>query len=216
MNPDYRLIIFDLDGTLVDTMGGFADIAGDIVARTYRLPFEEARKKYLETSGVPFFQQLRILFPADPRNAEAARIFEAEKVAVFTRATISESTLETIHRLKDSGYRTAISSNNFHPLVREFVHRENVPVDVALGFRPGFSKGAPHFDYLADYFRLEKSEMLFVGDSLQDARIAQQNDISFVGKLGTFGERDFTAVANPHPIPTISEIHELISLLEEK
>lgn len=216
MTVSPKLIIFDLDGTLIDTMGGFADIAGELIAGNYGWSFERGRKRYLETSGIPFLQQLNLLFPQDERNAAVAAAFEKRKISSFTRESISEKTRETLHWLRDHGFRTAISSNNHHLLVKEFVHRENVPVDRCLGFKENFCKGRPHFEYLKDYFKIHLAEMLFVGDSLKDAEIAMSNRVSFVGKAGTFSEIDFKAISNSHYLPVISEIHEIVNLLEVK
>jgi len=214
-NKQFELIIFDLDGTLINTMGGFADIAGELIARNYGWSFERGRKRYLETSGVPFFQQLEILFPNNASNASVAASFEARKVASFREEAMPNGTMETLQRLRDRGYRTAISSNNSSSLVREFVQRHNVQVDISLGFRPGFAKGHAHFDYLSKYFGVPGAQMLFIGDSLTDARIARECGITFVGKTGTFDKTDFRTVENGQIIPVIHNIYELITLLEE-
>lgn len=209
-----RLIIFDLDGTLIDTMGGFADIAGELIKVHYGWTFEAGRKRYLETSGIPFFQQLELLLPAHENNQMVAELFEKKKLAAFMRETVSEKTLETLQTLRDLEIRTAISSNNFHPLVKEFVHRENVAIDLALGFRRNFCKGRPHFHYIRKYFGMRLSEMLFIGDSLKDATIAFENNVRFVAKLGTFADADFKANCNSRFLPTIYEISEILDLLE--
>jgi phosphoglycolate phosphatase-like HAD superfamily hydrolase len=209
-----RLIVFDLDGTLVDTMGAFADIAGGLISEHYGWSFEQGRRCYLETSGVPFFQQLEILFPNEPRNNAVSERFEKRKIASFMRETISEKALETLHTLKDREIFTAISSNNFDPLVKEFVHRENVPVDLALGFKENFSKGTSHFGYLRDYFGIAKTEMIFVGDSLKDAQLAAQNRVKFIAKIGTFSESDFLAEKHASLLGTIYEIHEILEIME--
>ncbi|RMF62325.1 MAG: HAD family hydrolase [Calditrichaeota bacterium] len=215
MNQKPRLIVFDLDGTLIDTMGSFADTAGQLIREHYGWTFEAGRKGYLETSGIPFFQQLEVLFPRDERNGRVAELFEKMKIENFLAERVSTKTLETLHALRDLEIRTAISSNNFHDLVKEFVHRENVPVDLALGFKPDFAKGIQHFDHLRRYFNIPFKEMVFVGDSLSDARKAKQVGIRFVAKLGTFTEADFRQNVNTVFFPVIWEIYELLDLLEE-
>jgi phosphoglycolate phosphatase-like HAD superfamily hydrolase len=215
MTSKIRLIIFDLDGTLIDTMGSFADIAGELLAKFYDLSFEEGRKRYLETSGIPFFQQMEILFPQNQKNKTTVELFERMKVSSFMNESISEKTLEILHALRDREIRTAISSNNFHSLVREFVHRENVPVDLALGYKPNFSKGRPHFEYIREYFGIPFENVLFVGDSLSDAQRASENRIQFIAKIGTFGECDFKKLENDTQyMASIYEIYEILDILE--
>jgi phosphoglycolate phosphatase-like HAD superfamily hydrolase len=209
-----RLVIFDLDGTLVDTMGAFADIAGELVNRHYGWSFERGKKAYLETSGIPFFQQLELLFPGSTENDRVGRLFEKRKISHFMNATISEKTLETLHTLRDLQIRTAISSNNFHDLVRDFVRRENVPVDLALGYKPNFAKGLDHFEHIRTYFAIPFEESVFVGDSLSDARKAYEQRIEFVAKIGTFTEADFRQEFNSRFQPMIYEVYEILDLLE--
>ncbi len=216
MSRPIDAIIFDLDGTLIDTMGGFADLAGELIAREFGLSFEESRSSYLETSGIPFHQQLEVLFPGRPENAGVAASFETRKVAIFLRESVSDGTIETLYWLKDRGYHTAISSSNGERLVRDLVQRERIPVDVSLGYAQGFSKGAHHFGYVREFLGLRPGAMLFVGDSLRDARIAMDNGVPFLGKVGTFRRRDFARLDQTPPVPTIDEIPGIIPYLEKR
>lgn len=216
MRENIKAVIFDLDGTLINTMGSFADLAGKLISSHYGCSFEQGRQKYLKSSGIPFSFQLEVLFPGDARNPIVAEMFESQKISLFNRETVSENALETLYWLKENGYRTAISSNNFHYLVEEFVQRENIPVDVYLGYKKGFLKGYAHFHYLEECLGMTLSDMLFIGDSLKDAQIARENGVSFLGKIGTFTRDEFRAIENSHPIETIREIHEVVSYLEEK
>ena len=60
-NP-FEALIFDLDGTLVPTMQGFAKIAADVIHEHFQWDRSRAHEAYLQTSGIPFFQQLECLF----------------------------------------------------------------------------------------------------------------------------------------------------------
>ncbi len=86
-----RAFLFDFDGTLVDTMDGFADIAGRVIHEVHpEMSFKEARANYMKTSGAPFFQQCEILFPGHSTNAEKVRIFEEEKQVGFFKQKFSD------------------------------------------------------------------------------------------------------------------------------
>ena len=188
-----QLLIFDLDGTLVDTMGDYADKAAALIVEHYGRPRDEARRRYFETSGLPFAQQLEQMFPGEPCNTEVAQMFESWKDGYLTNVTLSFETEQLLCAWRHAGFRVAISSNNLQPYVRRLA--TCWPVDAALGYRAkdGFGKGEPHFQKLEQHFGFPRDQMLFIGDSPNDARIAVQCQVPFLALLtGEFAEGDFS------------------------
>ena len=206
-----KAYLFDFDGTLVDTMPGFADIAAEIINRfNPEISVKKARGMYLETSGNPFFQQLEIITPGDPKNPEKAKIFEETKIEGFFKSSFTDEVRHTINTLRAEGHIAGIASNNFQELIDMFVRNENLEFDIVLGFREGFEKGKAHFDFVRDKFNLEKMDLTFVGDSLKDAEKAFNYGIKFIGICGTFIRDDFLKYRND--IVTIESIKELLYL----
>lgn len=200
-----RVVMFDLDGTLVDTMGGFADIAAEVMASRHGVEWAWARGKYLETSGLPFCKQLEVIFPGHAMNGEASDEFEARKLAVCEATAMDARTIEGLERLRGLGLKLVVSSNTGQTVVDSFVERERFRFDLALGFDPaqGLGKGRPHVERALATFGVAREELLFVGDSLKDADLADECGVPFVGRLGTFREVDFrrrdaAAVCVPH------------------
>ena len=59
--------LFDFDGTLVDTMGGYADLAGGLIHEAFpEITAEKGRELYIRTSGIPFIQQMELIRPGKP------------------------------------------------------------------------------------------------------------------------------------------------------
>lgn len=204
-----RAYLFDFDGTLVDTMSGFADIAARVINQfNPEISRERARERYLETSGNPFFQQLEIITPGDPNNREKARIFEETKIEGFFNSFFTTEVRDTINMLRAQGHIAGIASNNFQELIDRFVANEKLDFDIVLGFREGFEKGPMHFNFVREKFCLEKEDLTFVGDSLKDAEKAFSYGIRFVGICGTFKRSDFLKVRSD--IVTIQSIKELL------
>ena len=53
-------------------------------------------------------------------------------------------------------------------------------VDNVLGWRPGFEKGKDPFNFVNSKYKLSNSDIVFIGDSVTDARRARTNNIYFL------------------------------------
>lgn len=208
-----KLVIFDFDGTLVDSMNGFADIAAKIMHQIYETPISTARRLYIETSGLPFFQQLEQIYPGNEHNSIAAKQFETEKLKDYYNKKIYPDAIKATKLLRDRGILTATSSNNFQDVVEEFIKKSGLKLDFTLGYKTeSFCKGIPHFKHLMDCTGIGREEMLFVGDSLKDADKAADFDIDFIGKTGLFNEGEFKK-HSPKSL-VINDLNELTVIVE--
>jgi phosphoglycolate phosphatase-like HAD superfamily hydrolase len=212
-----RIVAFDFDGTVVDSMGGFADLASELLAREHGVTRAEGRGMYLRTSGLPFSEQLEELFPGDRRNRRLALEFEERKLAGFHARTYFPDVKPGLDFLRSLGLKLAVCSNNSQENVDTFVeaHREptGVTFDHVLGLRPGgFVKGRPHFDHLLAAEQATKDNLLLVGDSLKDVKKARAYGIRFLGRLGTFSNADFHL--HFPGVPVVRSFHELRSLFK--
>lgn len=207
-----RLLVFDLDGTLVPTMDDYADFAAKLMERHFGTPFAQARRDYFRTSGLPFEQQLRQLYPANSATDAIAQRFEAWKEDYLRNIDLPAETTAQLQAWRREGYGIAISSNNLETYV-ERVARD-WPVDIALGFRAGdgqtppFAKGEAHFRLLERRFGVSREAFLFIGDSPNDARIAKMGRVPFRALLtGHFTAADFESlVPGTRTITRIAEI----------
>ncbi len=208
-----RAVLFDLDGTLVDTMPAFADLAAEVMAARHGLDHGLARRRYLETSGLPFVQQLELIVPAHPASAAASAEFEARKLAVCRSTSMDARTVAGLEALRALGLALVVSSNTGQDVVDEFTAREPLRFDLALGFDParGLAKGLPHIERALAALGIARESLLFVGDSLRDGDLAEQAGVPFVGRLGTFTVDDFRR-RDPHAI-TVAHVDELAALL---
>jgi phosphoglycolate phosphatase-like HAD superfamily hydrolase len=206
-------LLFDLDGTLVDTMPAFADLAAEVMAVRHGVDPVWARARYLETSGLPFVQQLELIAPGHPANPGASDEFERRKLAVCEATPMDARTVAGLEALRGLRLRLVVSSNTGQSFVDDFARREAFPFDLALGFDParGLAKGRPHVDRALATFAIARTQLVLVGDSLKDADLADQSGVAFVGRIGTFAAADFIR-RDPGAL-TVDHIDQLPALL---
>lgn len=206
-----KLCVFDFDGTLVRSMEAFADVAAGLIHDGYGLPYAEARARYLETSGLPFVEQLESMYPGDARNPQTVEAFEKNKLKDYFTAPFEEGAEETIAYLRYKGIKVAISSNNHQEVLERFLDNADVRFDAVLGYRDNFSKGPKHFQHLSRQLKIAGDLMIFIGDSLKDAEKAKDHGIDFVAKAGTFSKQTFQ---DTFPgVPVIKSLKDLKTLL---
>jgi phosphoglycolate phosphatase-like HAD superfamily hydrolase len=202
-----RAVVFDFDGTIVDSMNAFADIAAAVIPRRHPMDSATARRRYLETSGLPFFQQLEAIFPGDPANAETAGEYERRKLEGYFDEPVFADAPDTVGHLRGTGVKVVVSSNNFQELVDRFVAGRGLSFDMVLGYRDGFAKGADHFRHIESELGIPRGAITFVGDSLKDAERALDYGVNFIGKAGIFTREEF--LAKFPGVRVISELAEL-------
>jgi phosphoglycolate phosphatase-like HAD superfamily hydrolase len=199
--PLPKVLLCDLDGTLIDSMSTLADLATEVLEERYGTPRVLGRELYLATCGLPFERQLEEIFPGDPRNAAASDAFEAAKPARCGAIRMSGETRRALEAMRARGVRVGVSSNNGVENVEAFARTAGFSFDMVLGFGGGMAKGKPHLDAATRAFGVGRKEMLFVGDSLHDGEIAEREEVPFVGIASTFSPERFM-LRFPH-VPVI-------------
>lgn len=210
-----RVLLCDLDGTLIDTMPILADLAADVLEQVYGMPRALGRDLYLSTSGIPFIRQLDVICPGDARNPAASARFEAAKPARCGSARLPLDARRALLELRARGARIVVSSNNGVDNVASFARVADFPFDLVLGYDGnGLAKGRPHIACAAAVFGATCDDMVLVGDSLHDGEIAQREGVRFVGVTGTFSRERF-ALRFPG-LPVVDRLAELLHLFHQQ
>jgi phosphoglycolate phosphatase-like HAD superfamily hydrolase len=186
-----QVICFDFDGTVADTMPFLSDLAVTIICKYYDVDEIFAKENYVQTTGLPFEQQIQSIFPGNTNNSRVIREFEELKEKNYLHFKPVPHVKEVLSYLKGKGYHVAISSSTLQPLVTEYVKTYQLPCDLALGYRPNFRKGKDHFDWILRTFRMNRENLCYIGDSVNDYRLANMNNIPFIAKIGLFSQDAF-------------------------
>jgi phosphoglycolate phosphatase-like HAD superfamily hydrolase len=211
---DIQVLCFDFDGTVADTMPFLTEIAVKLICHYYNVDEMFAREQYVKTTGLPFEQQIQSIFPENPNNGNVVREFEEEKKRKYLAFKPIQHVNEVLKALQEQGYLIAISSSTLQPLVSEYIKTYQLPCDLALGFKPNFRKGKDHFESMLQTFRMQPENLCYIGDSLNDYRLAAMNQIRFVGKIGLFQAEAFYHL-DP-AMTVINQMDELLSIFNGK
>ena len=213
-----NLIVFDLDGTLINSLEDLADSANHILTQhgfpihpvdAYRYFVGDGMRKLIE----------RIL-PPEERNEKQIERCKAEFIAYYTihmedKTVVYPGMIELLKELKDRGLKIAVATNKVHiavaPLMAKYF--PGIPFDSMIGQREGIPvKPHPHIMYdLLTETGCQQSEALHVGDTATDMQLAHSAGVTPVGVL--WGYRPLEELQEAGAKFIISRPEELLGLL---
>lgn len=213
-----RLIIFDLDGTLLNTIGDLA-AACNVVLERHALPCH-TYEEYCHFVGNGILRLVERAIPEERRTPDFVQAVRNDFVAYYTDHIDTytkpyEGTQELLRELTRRGIRTAVASNKFQAgtekLVRLFFG--DIPFTAVLGQRPGIPlKPDPAIvEEILATAQVSRDEVLYVGDSGVDMQTAAASGVRSVGCSWGFRSREELEQAGACHI--IDRAEELLPLL---
>ncbi len=192
-NMKYRAVIFDLDGTLLDTLDDLADAANRVLADAGLPVHPRNAYRYFVGNGLPML--IRRILPQDRRGDEevgrlslAFREDYGQNWHVKTKLYAGVAAMLT--GLRERGVVLAVLSNKPDDFTRICVRRflGGWRFEVVLGQRSGVPKkpdpaGALEIAGLLD---LPPAEILYLGDSDTDMKTARAAGMFPVGAAWGF------------------------------
>ncbi len=205
-------VIFDFDGTLADSMPFLESIGVDVMMKYYQMSKEEATQRYRMTTGLPYEHQIESNFPNNPINKQAIEEFERLKIERIYEQPLFPDAIDVVQELKGEGFKIFVSSSTFQPTITEYFNRKGLLdlLDGIMGYRPGFEKGADHFNFVRDHYGVGLNQVVFVGDSLKDYE-RSRGFCQFIAISRMFNIEDFRKLGHDgHVIESLSEIPPLL------
>ncbi len=214
-----RAILFDLDGTLVDSAPDIAFAVNTVMAREDIAPHSVEVVRSLIGEGIhrlvekAYALQHRSL-SLDDLNARTAAF------AVLYEANIANETrpypgvVGGLELLKQRGIKTAVVSNKAHHLTEHLLRELRLfhRLDVVLGAKNALpKKPAPDMLYFAmQELNVSADETVFVGDSIADVRAAGAAQLPC---LLVDGGYTIEPAAQLGAWKTVSDFHALLKLI---
>ncbi len=189
-------IIFDLDGTLLDTLEDLADAANATLAR-FGFP-GHATADYRYFVGEGLMTLIERILPEGNRSQQEIAACMDTFLQLYgqswdLRSRPYAGTMEMLRQLHQAGLKLAVLSNKPHAFTRLCVHRFFAAntFDFVYGQREGVPKkpdpaGARE---IAALMQLDPQQILYVGDSGTDMQTGNGAGMFTMGVLWGFRER---------------------------
>ncbi|MCL2435794.1 MAG: HAD-IA family hydrolase [Lentimicrobiaceae bacterium] len=191
-----KLIIFDLDGTLLNTIDDLADSMNSVLQQNGYPAHDTDAYKYFVGDGVAML--VRRALPKEVTEATFTKLLndfmneyelrKADKTAPYA------GMIETLDKLQEKGILLAVATNKPHELLPDlmahyfptikwaavFGNRKDVPV-----------KPHPQIVYdILNVTNINKTNVLYVGDTAVDMQTAQNAGLKKVGVLWGFRPKE--------------------------
>ena len=217
----YRAAVFDLDGTLLNTLADLAASGNELLASYGMAPHPQQAYRYFVGNGSRKLME-RIIPGATPELIEEA----LSRYKIIYERRLTEKTkpydgiLEMLSKLRKKGVRIAVCTNK-HISAAEQLIRKYFPsgmFDAFDGDRPGVPRkpNPAHVRFIMETMGVIPEETVYLGDSGVDMQTAVNTGVLPVGVLWGFREKDEllengAKVLLSHP----SEIFEKVDFCKE-
>lgn len=184
----YRLVLFDLDGTLLDTLDDLSEAVNHALALR-GLP-QHTRDEYMTMVGHGVRNLVKQALPEGMQADDALIDSALADFKAYYTAHIDVHThpypgmVEVVRRLHEAGVQLAVASNKFQEGAEYLVGKmfPGIPFVAVLGNRPGFPL-KPDPEIVGEVLRrtgVQPEDAVLVGDSPTDMKTAANGGIAAI------------------------------------
>lgn len=192
-----KAVIFDFDGTLMNTLPGIAHFGNTALAEIGLAPVEEEKYKYFVGNGRDkLIHRMLDFYGADtPENFEIVGkkydfLYEGD---VMYGSVIYDGIPELLDSLRSAGIKTAMLSNKPDNVAQMLIEKNFCgKFDICYGQRYGVpTKPNPAAALeIAEFVKASPEECMFVGDTNVDVSTGKNAGMHTVGVLWGFRGKD--------------------------
>ena len=209
-------VIFDLDGTLLNTLGDLTNAVNYSLSKYNLAPLSNEKVRSYIGSGIKELMK-KALNDDSIDIDEALKYFKYHYERNIDKLTVPyEGIIDLLKELKENGYKIAIVSNKYQEGVERLTHKffekhinicygnmSNIPV------KPNITTTNMALNKMG----ITNKECLFVGDSNIDALTAKNANMKFV--YVSWGYKDYQYVKDIGIDYVINNANELLNILKE-
>lgn len=215
----YRGIIFDLDGTLLDTIADIADSCNKALDKHGYPGFSEEEYKVKVGNGFKILIERCVPQRTDDKTIDSILKSFAE-VYHFNYLNKTAPYLgisELLNELNEMGIMLAVNSNKRDDYIKPIISKffSNIPFVAVYGERKGIAKkpDPTTANEIVDLMGLEKGEVLYIGDSDTDMKTAVNAGLDGVGVK--WGFRTLDELKKNGAKYTVSKPEEILEIIKE-
>ena len=188
-------VIFDFDYTLGDSTKGIC-LSINYALQQMGYPIKNP-DEIACTIGLSLKETFITLTSVETENeiVKFSSLFKEMADCVMVAHTkLYEGVLESLHSLKDKGFKLAIVTSKYHYRIEQILSKFGADdlIDIIVGADDvKFEKPSPEgLLWAIEKLRVNAEEVLYVGDSIVDAQTAQNANVKFAATLTGTTTRD--------------------------
>ena len=191
-------IIFDLDGTLLNTLEDLTD-STNFALNAFNYPKHtiDNVRKFVGNGVTKLIERAIPNGLSNPDFDKCLELFKAHyKENMYNKTASYSGVISMLKKLKSENIKTAVVSNKFDDAVRDLCKKYfSDLIDFSAGeneaHRVRKKPAADTVLKVLDYFKVKTPEALYVGDSEVDIQTAKNAHIDCISVLWGFKDKEF-------------------------
>lgn len=207
-----KVVIFDLDGTLADSLDMLEDTALEILK--HKLPPDFSKKDFSKYRDKNPRQIIKLL--GLNKLELLYYVFKGRKIIKNKRSSLKpiKGIPEVVSRLNQRGFKLYVASSNSKLVVDDFLKNNNLDKYFSGTWgRLGFLSKATKLNKIITYLALDKKDVIYIGDELKD--IESCGNIKLKCISVTWGLNSSTSLNLNNPGMVVDSTTELLKKIEK-
>jgi phosphoglycolate phosphatase len=208
----YKLIIFDFDGTIADTLEEGRQILNQLAEYYKFQPLEQ--QDLQKAKGMTLSEFIRFL--EIPKRKVPRILSKGKRMlrANIRNVQVNPGMEQTLYRLKDDGWMMGILTSNTKENVDLFLRSHGLKVFEFVSSVRKLTGKHKHLRAILKTFSLHPGQALYIGDETRDVKASNRVNMPIAACTWGFNNRQALEAFNPTFI--VDEPHELMEIIYEE